>query len=270
MLTFDKVAVCGAEKCLTCGMLEYFKVNKSFGNLKALEDFSLFIPKGETHALIGSSGSGKSTLLRATMGLINPETGKITLNDEMVPNVLDLPAQTVWAKKIGYVPQDGGLFPHLKVRKNVSIVATSLKWSEEKISARIDELAEAIHLPRETLEKFPHQISGGQRQRAALLRAAFLDPFLMILDEPFGAMDPILRYDLQAELRAIFLRLNKTVLLVTHDFNEAVYFSNRMTLLHGGKIVQTGTLMDFKNNPTQPIVTRFMQAQRKWENSDLL
>lgn len=220
-------------------------VSKSFGPKKALDDVTLAIPQQRTHVLLGSSGSGKSTIIRLLIGVLTPDSGRVTINGS-----------------IGYVPQDGGLFPHLTARENVSLVARTLGWPARKISARVDELTSLVSLDDALLARYPKELSGGQRQRVSLMRAAFLDPSLLILDEPLGALDPIIRFDVQNELKTIFNSLKKTVLMVTHDIDEAKFFGHELTLLSDGRVVQTGPFEDFESRPADPFVTRFIQRSR--------
>jgi osmoprotectant transport system ATP-binding protein len=159
--------------------------------------------------------------------------------------------------------QEGGLFPHLTVADNVTLLARYLKALEPpRLQARVEELAELTKLPRETLARFPNQISGGQRQRVAIMRALMLDPPLLLLDEPMGSLDPIVRYDLQEDLKQIFRELKKTVVLVTHDMGEAGFFGEDVMLMEAGRIVQRGQLSDFFERPAEEFVTRFVTAQR--------
>ncbi len=229
-------------------------VTKSFGQAsklkKALDDVTIQIPSGRTHVLLGSSGSGKSTIIRILIGVLQADSGLVKINGN-----------------IGYVPQDGGLFPHLSVRDNVAIVAQTLGWKQQKINARIEELLALTSLEPTLLQRFPKELSGGQRQRVSLMRASFLDPALLILDEPLGALDPIIRADVQNELKTIFNALKKTVLMVTHDIDEARYFGHELTLLKDGRVVQTGPFEDFRDRPADPFVTKFIRAQRTWVES---
>jgi osmoprotectant transport system ATP-binding protein len=216
------------------------------------------VPKGATHALIGSSGSGKTTLLRITLGLIPFDKGYVKINDQALSSFK--PAE--WADRIGYVPQDGGLFPHLSARNNVALTPKLRGWKRPKIDARIEELRKLVELDPGVLEQFPHELSGGQRQRVAIMRAAMMDPDVMLLDEPMAALDPLIRRSLQQELKSIFQRLGKTVLLVTHDLGEAVYLADGITLLYEGRVMQTGTFKDLSTAPSDPFVTSFINAQR--------
>ena len=240
-------------------MLELTDVRKSYGAHTVLQPTSFTVSAGQTLVLIGPSGCGKSTLLRVLIGLIPADSGTIKFRDVvMTPeNVLSM------RHSMGYVLQDGGLFPHLNVVENVTLLARFLKSMEPSaVTARVEELAELTKLPREALARFPNQISGGQRQRVAIMRALMLDPPLLLLDEPMGALDPIVRYDLQEDLKQIFRSLNKTVILVTHDMGEAAFFGQDVMLMAEGRIVQRGTLDDFFERPSEEFVTKFITAQR--------
>lgn len=239
-------------------MLEVDQVTKSFGSRVVLQPTSLSLPPGTTTVLIGPSGCGKSTLLRMMIGLIQPDAGTIRfLGEKFTPaNQLTL------RHRIGYVIQDGGLFPHLSAFDNVALLATHLGRDATWVRNRIDELTQLVRLPPESLTRFPSQLSGGQRQRLGIMRALMLDPPLILLDEPMGALDPLVRFDLQNDLRDIFRTLKKTVVLVTHDMGEAGFFGDEVVLLGHGRIVQRGTLNDLLNTPADDFVTRFIQAQR--------
>ena len=239
-------------------MLELIGVSKRYGRTEALQPTSLTVPGGQTTVLIGPSGCGKSTLLRLMIGLIWTDTGAVRFDGtEVVPaNALAL------RRRMGYVIQDGGLFPHLTARGNVTLLARYLGLAGERLEKRLAELAELTQFPAECLDRFPAQLSGGQRQRVSLMRALMLDPDVLLLDEPLGALDPIIRSDLQADLRRIFQTLGKTVVLVTHDLGEAGFFGDLIVLLREGRIVQQGRLRDLVEAPADPFVTRFVNAQR--------
>lgn len=239
-------------------MLELDQVTKSFGSQTVLHPTSLSLDEGTTTVLIGPSGCGKSTLLRIMIGLIQPDSGAVRFQGE----VFGPANQLSMRHRIGYVIQDGGLFPHVSAGDNVGLLARHLERESDWIRQRIDELAELVRLPREALSRFPAQLSGGQRQRLGIMRALMLDPPLVLLDEPMGALDPLVRYDLQNDLREIFRTLKKTVVLVTHDMGEAGFFGEEVLLLGGGKIVQRGTLKSLLDSPADDFVTRFIQAQR--------
>jgi len=239
-------------------MLELRDVSKRFGDTETVRSVALAVPEGRTVALIGPSGCGKSTLLRLMIGLIDPDGGSVRFDGrELRPeNVLGL------RHRMGYVIQDGGLFPHLTARGNAALQARHLGWPEERIAGRIAELAELTRFPGDGLDRYPAQLSGGQRQRVSLMRALMLDPGLLLLDEPLGALDPIIRSDLQEDLRRIFRTLGKTVVLVTHDLAEARYLADRIVLLHRGRVVQEGSYAELAAHPADPFVERFLRAQR--------
>jgi osmoprotectant transport system ATP-binding protein len=239
-------------------MLTLQNIYKTFEGKPVLSDVNLIVPKGATHALIGSSGSGKTTLLRITLGLIPFDKGYVKINEQALLSF----SPVEWADRIGYVPQDGGLFPHISAFENVSLIAKLRGWKKQKIESRVEELRKLVGLEAQLLAQFPFELSGGQQQRVAIMRAAMMDPAVMLLDEPMAALDPLIRRSLQQELKSIFQRLDKTVLLVTHDLGEAVFLAEQITLLHEGKVIQTGAYRDLLQNPTDPFVTAFINAQR--------
>jgi osmoprotectant transport system ATP-binding protein len=233
-------------------------VCKSFGDQLVLKPTSIEFRVGESSVLIGPSGCGKSTLLRLLVGLLQPDQGRISFDGEQLSptNILTL------RHRMGYVIQDGGLFPHLRARENVSLLAAHLGWDAGQINDRITELAELTRLPKTVLDRFPAQLSGGQRQRVGIMRALMLDPPVILLDEPMGALDPMVRFELQEDLREIFRSLKKTSIMVTHDMGEAGFFGDRVLMLGDGSIVQDGTLDDLLHNPANEYVSRFINAQR--------
>jgi len=239
-------------------MLALQNIYKTFEGKPVLTDVNLRIPKGATHALIGSSGSGKTTLLRITLGLIPLDLGYVKINEQALSSFS--PIQ--WADRIGYVPQEGGLFPHISAFQNVSLMAILRGWNRPRIEARVEELRKLVGLDAALLARFPFELSGGQQQRVAIMRAAMMDPEVLLLDEPMAALDPLIRRSLQQELKSIFQRLGKTVLLVTHDLGEAVFLAEQITLLHEGKVVQSGTYAELLRQPKDPFVTAFINAQR--------
>jgi osmoprotectant transport system ATP-binding protein len=192
------------------------------------------------------------------VGLLTPTAGEIRFDGYLVQP--DTVAEI--RRRVGYVIQEGGLFPHLSAEANITLMARHLGWDRGRIAARLDDLLGRMQLPRELLRRFPSELSGGQRQRISLMRALMLDPDVLLLDEPLGALDPMIRYDLQQELRELFASLNKTVVLVTHDIAEASYLSDRVVLLRGGVIVQQGSPAALLNNPADAFVERFITAQR--------
>ena len=245
-------------------MLELQNISKTFEDRSVLAEVNLMVPKGATHALIGSSGSGKTTLLRITLGLIPFDKGYVKINDQALLSFTPVE----WADRIGYVPQDGGLFPHISAKNNIALIAKLRGWRKSKIDGRVEELRKLVDLDPEILTRFPREMSGGQKQRVSIMRAAMMDPAVMLLDEPMAALDPLIRRSLQQELKSIFQRLNKTVLLVTHDLGEAVYLAEQITLLHEGRVVQTGSYRDLLLQPATPFVSQFINAQRSLPDAE--
>jgi osmoprotectant transport system ATP-binding protein len=237
-------------------MLEVRGVIKRYGDATALGPIDLTFAPGTT-ALIGPSGCGKSTLLRVLIGLVRPDAGEVRFDGAPLTEA-NLAAVR---QRIGYVIQDGGLFPHLTAADNVALLATQLGWAAARVQERRAELARLVRLDEAALARFPQELSGGQRQRVSLMRALMLDPDVLLLDEPMGALDPMIRADLQADLKEIFTRLGKIVVLVTHDLAEAGLLSQRIALLRDGQIVQLGPLAAFYQAPGDPFVTRFVRAQ---------
>lgn len=240
-------------------MIKFEKVTKLFRDRTILNEVSLDAEKGKTTVLLGSSGSGKSTLLRLVMKLIEPQRGEIYLNDCPVSRI---PLEKL-RHQIGYMIQNGGLFPHLTAKENICLMPKILKWNVDRINEKIIQLISLSRFPKEALSQYPGQLSGGQKQRVSLMRALILDPPVLLLDEPLGALDPITRYELQQELKEVFQRLEKTVILVTHDLAEAHFLGDQIALMHEGKILQKGKLRDFEQNPIDPYVTQFIRAQRR-------
>lgn len=233
-------------------------ISKQFNGNSAVSRLTIAFPTNRTCVLLGTSGCGKSTLLRLMLGLTPPTTGKVYFEGRVLsPSIV---AQV--RQRVGYVVQGGGLFPHLSAADNVKLVSRYLRWDAHRVDKRLTELAELTQLPREALTRTPNQLSGGQQQRVALMRALMLDPPTLLLDEPLGALDPIIRNDLQEELKKIIHRLNKTVVMVTHDLNEAAYFADEIILLEKGTIVQRGSINDLICSPATDFVRRFVNAQR--------
>jgi len=239
-------------------MIEIQGVSKAYGQTAALHSINLTIPAGQTTVFIGQSGCGKSTILRLIIGLIPADSGSVIFKGIRVTPEAAISLR----RKMGYVIQEGGLFPHLTAHDNVILMASYLGWSDERIKERLNELTELTHFPSEGLERFPVQLSGGQQQRVSLMRALMLDPDVLLLDEPLGALDPMIRAGLQVDLKRIFKTLGKTVVLVTHDIAEAGFFGDIITLLKNGRVLQKGTLEELIQSPADAFVTRFINAQR--------
>jgi osmoprotectant transport system ATP-binding protein len=239
-------------------MIRLENVSKSYAGKGAVADVTLALNPETTTALIGPSGCGKSTLLRMILGLVAADSGNITIGETAVTEK----TRSSLRQRIGYVIQDGGLFPHLTAGGNVSLMARHLGWDRARLRSRLAELSELTQLPVDLLDRYPAQLSGGQRQRVGLMRGLMLDPQVLLLDEPLGALDPIIRTQLQEDLRGIFQRLKKTVLLVTHDMAEATFLGDQIVLMREGRIIQQGSSRDLVERPADPFVVQFIQAQR--------
>ncbi|MFB6344774.1 MAG: ATP-binding cassette domain-containing protein [bacterium] len=242
-------------------MLTLRNLSKSFGNTTAVKDLNISVKNGEVSVLIGPSGCGKSTTLRLIMGLIEPDTGTITVSNQPL-EVHEGNTLLKQRRSMGYVIQGGGLFPHLTARNNATIMARHLNWDPGRIRDRLHRLTALTHFPDKGLDRYPAELSGGQKQRVSLMRALMLDPEILLMDEPLGALDPMIRSDLQDQLQDIFNELNKTVLLVTHDLDEAAFFGDRIILMRKGQIVQKGSIEELQQNPREDFVTDFILAQQ--------
>jgi len=232
-------------------------VSKRFGDRVAVAEVSLEVPAGTTHVLLGSSGSGKSTVLRLILGLVTPDGGQVQVDGVPVSHA----TRADLLRRMGYVVQEGGLYPHLTAYANVALAAEAPGWPAARVRARVAALAELVALDDRTLRLYPRELSGGQRQRVGLMRALLLDPPVLLLDEPLGALDPIVRAELAGELKRLFARMGRTVLLVTHDVREAAHLASGVSLMTEGRVVQQGTFADLVERPATPFVTRFLTAQ---------
>ena len=238
-------------------MIELREVSKRFGDRVALDGVSIDVQPGTVHVLLGSSGSGKSTVLRVVLGLVAPDEGQVRVDGTPVNEA----TRSTLVKGMGYVVQDGGLYPHLTAFDNVALPAQVSGWPAARTRARAAELGEMVGLDEDTLRRYPRELSGGQRQRVGLMRALMLDPPILLLDEPLGALDPIVRAELQAQLKSLFQTLGKTVVLVTHDIREAALLGSVITLMTAGRVVQRGRFTDLLERPAAPFVTQFLTAQ---------
>jgi osmoprotectant transport system ATP-binding protein len=240
-------------------LIELRNVSFAYGEVPAVRAFSVNIAAGTTVALIGPSGCGKSTVLKLAAGLLQPASGSICIN------AMDLRTADLMRirQRIGYVVQSGALFPHLSAADNVTLAARHLKHAADSIRTRLATLAELMRLPVSLLEHYPAQLSGGQRQRVSIMRALFLDPDVLLLDEPLGALDPMVRAELQEELRSCFAQLQKSVLLVTHDMAEAAFFSKQLILMRAGEVLQQGSCTQLLQQPASDFVAAFVKAQRQ-------
>ena len=240
-------------------MLKFDHVSKVYkGGKMAVDDLTLEFEKGEFICFIGPSGCGKTTTMKMINRLIEPTEGSIYINGE---NIMDKdPVQL--RREIGYVIQQIGLFPHMTIQENISLVLKLLKWPEEKRRVRALELLELVDLTPDYMEKFPHELSGGQQQRIGVLRALAADQSLILMDEPFGALDPITRDSLQEEFKKLQKKLNKTIVFVTHDMDEALKLADRIVIMRDGQLVQCDTPDEILRNPADEFVEEFIGKDR--------
>jgi osmoprotectant transport system ATP-binding protein len=239
-------------------LVQLIGVSKTFGDAAAVHAIDLSIERGKTTVLIGPSGCGKSTLLRLIIGLIQADSGEIQFDGaQLSTDNID-----IVRRRVGYVIQEGGLFPHLTARGNILLMARHLGRAHNEMQTRLGELCGLTRFPENLLDRYPLELSGGQRQRVSLMRALILSPELLLLDEPLGALDPLVRAALQKDLKEIFARLQQTALLVTHDLAEAAYLGDEIVLMNEGRIVQQGSLADLRERPASDFVREFINAQR--------
>ena len=239
-------------------MIELRAISKKFGNTAAVSDLSLKVETGEHLVLLGTSGCGKTTTLKMINRLIEPDGGQVLINGTDVTQ--DQPEQL--RRRIGYVMQNTGLFPHYTIAENIAVVPKLLKWPEERIGNRIGELLEKLHLPASCLNLYPHELSGGQQQRVGLARALVSDPDILLMDEPFGALDNVTRASIQEEFKGLDELKRKTIVMVTHDVQEAFELGDRICLMDKGRIVQIGAPKELLYKPANAFVKAFLDGQR--------
>ncbi|MFQ5504807.1 MAG: ABC transporter ATP-binding protein [Planctomycetota bacterium] len=244
-------------------MIEFQDVHKTFpdprgGEISAVTGLNLVVRDGETHCLIGTSGCGKTTTMKMVNRLEEPTRGRILLGGEDIAgmDVIQL------RRGIGYVIQTGGLFPHMTVGKNVGVMCELEAWSADDTQRRVRDLLKLVNLPAdEFAHRYPGELSGGQRQRVGVARALALDPDYVLMDEPFGALDPITRTQIHEEFQQLTREVHKTILLVTHDLSEAFKLGDRISVMHRGSLVQTGTEDALKTQPANSFVEGFLTGQ---------
>ncbi len=239
-------------------MIKIDRVVKYFGNKKAVDDVSFQVGETENLVLLGTSGCGKTTTLRMINRLIEISSGSIHVAGK---NIKEISPEEL-RRSIGYVLQHNGLFPHYTIAENIGIVPGLLKWPKDKIAKRTSELMEQLHLPQEYLSLHPQQLSGGQQQRVGLARALAADPPVLLMDEPFGALDAVTRSGITKEFAQLEVLKKKTIVLVTHDIKEAFDIGDKILLMDKGKIVQAGTPTELLFHPANTFVSGFFESQQ--------
>ena len=247
-------------------MIQFINVSKAYKEHNVIENINLEINKGELVVLIGPSGCGKTTILKMINRLIEPSAGQIKINGT------DIEAQDPieLRRNIGYVIQQTGLFIHMTVRENIEIIPRLAKMPVSEIVDRTVKLMETVGLPEEFLDRYPNHLSGGQQQRVGVARAFAMNPDIILMDEPFSALDPLTRSQLQDELVSLQSKLHKTIVFVTHDMDEAVKIADRICILQGGRILQYDTPENILKNPAHGFVSEFVGSKRIWSSPQLI
>lgn len=236
--------------------IEFKEVSKSYGANSILDRFSLAIPEKTTTALVGESGSGKSTLLQLTNGLITPDGGEVSVLGEVIRDENKIALR----RRTGYAVQGAGLFPHLTVAENIGLMATLVGWNADRIRERAVRLFDVLDLDEDFFDRYPHSLSGGQQQRVSLCRAMMLNPPLLLLDEPFSALDPMTRAAIHVEFLRIREFEDRSILLVTHDMQEAIKLAEHLVILRAGEVVQQGDPADIRDHPATDYVSELLGA----------
>jgi len=239
-------------------MIKVEKLSKHFGAVKAVDGISFEVQEHENLILLGTSGCGKTTTLKMINRLIEPSAGNIFIDGK---NIMEQSPELL-RRGIGYVLQNNGLFPHYTVAQNIAVVPQLLKWDQKRTDKRIAELLEKLHLTKDYLNVYPSELSGGQQQRIGLARALVADPAVLLMDEPFGALDNVTRSKIHAEFKALDELKRKTIIMVTHDVQEAFELGDHICLMDKGKIVQDGTPEELLFNPKNDFVRDFLKEQR--------
>ncbi|WP_345954546.1 ABC transporter ATP-binding protein [Mucilaginibacter sp. PAMB04168] len=239
-------------------MIKVQNLSKHYGQTKAVDDLSFEVAEGDNLILLGTSGCGKTTTLKMLNRLIEPSSGKVYINGQ---DITKQPVELL-RRNMGYVLQNNGLFPHYTIAENIAVVPKLLKWDNERINKRTQELLNKLHLPNDLLTKYPNQLSGGQQQRVGLARALMADAPVLLMDEPFGALDNITRAQIQAEFKELDELKRKTIVMVTHDVQEAFELGNRIALMNKGRLLQIGTPAELLFKPADKFVKDFLNAQR--------
>ena len=237
-------------------IITFTNVSKRYGDTVVLSEIELEIPNGQTTVIVGQSGSGKTTLLRMVNGLIKPDSGRLEVFGDLVPeeNIEN------FRRKIGYAVQGAGLFPHVSVKENIVLIARLVGWSIEDIDERFEMLMRQMELPLDLSDRIPNELSGGQQQRVGLCRALMLKPKLLLLDEPFSAVDPLTRLELYEVVEKLISNEAVSIVMVSHDLGEAKRLGDRMVVLQNGIILQNDLISNVIGNPATPYVERLVQS----------
>ena len=239
-------------------IIQFREVTCTLGEEKVLRDFSLSVSKGETLVLLGRSGSGKTTALKLINRLLTPTYGEVNVNGRKTEDWDPIALR----RSIGWVIQESGLFPHYSVEANIAIVPRLERWPTDRVQARLAELMQIVGLAPDLRRRYPHQLSGGQRQRVGVARALAADPEILLMDEPFGALDAITRADIQKEFIRLQSNLRKTIVLVTHEVREALLLGTRIALLDKGHLLGLWTKEEFANS-TDPRIRQYLESDRE-------
>ena len=247
-------------------MIEFKEVSKKFKDTTVLKEISFEIEEGKLVVLVGLSGCGKTTTLKMINKLIQATTGSITINGEDISKKDKIKLR----RNIGYVIQQTGLFPHMTIRENIEIIAHAEKRPEDEITKRTAELLDMVGMDESFLDRYPNELSGGQQQRVGVARAFALDPDIILMDEPFSALDPITRNSLQEELVSLQEKVQKTIVFVTHDMSEAIKIADKICIMDKGEIIQYDTPENILKNPANDFVTEFVGEKRIWESPEYI
>ncbi|MBB5702467.1 osmoprotectant transport system ATP-binding protein [Ochrobactrum daejeonense] len=236
-------------------MIEFDQITKRYNGRAAVDAVSFMVEPHSIAAIVGTSGSGKTTLLRMVNRLVEPTEGEIRIDGQ---SILNEPGH-VLRRRIGYAIQQHGLFPHRTVAENIATVPVLLRWPKQRIDTRVDELLSLFQLePADYRNRYPHELSGGQQQRVGVARALAAEPNILLMDEPFGALDPVIRAKAQEDLKAIQRRFGTTILLVTHDMEEAISLGDRIAVMDDGRLLQYGSPADILTRPATEFVERLV------------